>query len=54
MKIMMITVIIIIIIIILLMEKDSLGVTIIIRVNMDQYVMKHHQFILVNLKNKIQ
>jgi len=43
----------IIITIILLMEKDSLGVTLIFRGRMNQYVIKHHQFNLVNLKIKI-
>jgi len=38
----MMTIIIIIIIIILLMEKDSLGLTLILRVRMNQYVIKHH------------
>ena len=36
------------------MKKNSLGVALILRVNMNQYVMKHHRFNLVNLKIKIQ
>jgi hypothetical protein len=51
--IMMITIIIIIIIIILSMEKDSLGVTLILRASMNQHVMKHHKFNSVNLKIEI-
>jgi hypothetical protein len=54
MMMMMIIIITIIIIIILLVEKDSLGVTLILRASMNQYVMKHHQFNLVILKIKMQ
>jgi hypothetical protein len=47
-------IIMIIIIIIFLMEKDSLGVTLILRVSMNQCVMKQYQFNFVNLKIKIR
>jgi hypothetical protein len=35
------------------MEKDSLGVTLLLRVSMNQYVMKHHEFNSVNRKIEI-